>query len=118
MSLEVGVNNDSQVEVLFKESESKVSKKVDSEESVSTIKPVPDKVNQKNHSGQNSGFAKRKMFRRERKRNKMIAQGMTEEEVDAAFEKHRIKSGVKSLEQSMDEIYLFKDRLQVISYFQ
>lgn len=111
--LEVDENNDSEMEVSFKESEPKVSKKVDSEASVSAIKPVPDKANQKNRSEPNPAFTKRKIFRRERKKNKMIAQGMTTEQIDAAFEEHRKKSSVKSLEQYMDEIYSFKDRLQV-----
>ncbi|CAK9799362.1 Arginyl-tRNA--protein transferase 1 [Anthophora quadrimaculata] len=56
---------------------------------------------------------KAKLLRKQRKQNKLLAQGKPQEEIDAMFNKNKQENHAKSLEELFDEIYESNNRLEL-----
>ncbi|CAK9828360.1 Arginyl-tRNA--protein transferase 1 [Anthophora retusa] len=56
---------------------------------------------------------KAKLLRKQRKQNKLLAQGKPQEEIDAMFKKNKQENHAKSLEELFDEIYENNSRLEL-----
>ncbi|XP_076752657.1 arginyltransferase 1 isoform X3 [Xylocopa sonorina] len=56
---------------------------------------------------------KAKLLRKQRKQNKLLAQGKTQEEVDAIFKEHKQENHAKSLEELFEEIYNGTSKLEL-----
>ncbi|CAL7940449.1 unnamed protein product [Xylocopa violacea] len=56
---------------------------------------------------------KAKLLRKQRKQNKLLAQGKTQEEVDAIFKEHKQENHTKSLEELFEEIYNGTSKLEM-----
>lgn len=56
---------------------------------------------------------KAKFLRKQRKQNKLMAQGKSQEEIEAIFKESKQENQVKSLEELFDEVYNENNRLQV-----
>lgn len=56
---------------------------------------------------------KAKFLRKQRKQNKLMAQGKSQEEIEAIFKESKQENQVKSLEELFDEVYNENNRLQL-----
>lgn len=56
---------------------------------------------------------KAKLLRKQRKQNKLMTQGKTQEEIEAIFKENKQENQAKSLEQIFDEVYNGTNRLEV-----
>ncbi|KOC66094.1 Arginyl-tRNA--protein transferase 1 [Habropoda laboriosa] len=56
---------------------------------------------------------KAKLLRKQRKQNKLLAQGKSQEEIDAMFKENKQENHAKSLEELFDEVYSGNSRLEL-----
>ncbi|XP_050469410.1 arginyl-tRNA--protein transferase 1 isoform X3 [Bombus huntii] len=56
---------------------------------------------------------KAKLLRKQRKQNKLMTQGKTQEEIEAIFKENKQENQAKSLEQIFDEVYNGTNRLEL-----
>lgn len=56
---------------------------------------------------------KAKLLRKQRKQNKLMTQGKTQEEIEAIFKENKQENQAKSLEQIFDEVYNGTNRLEM-----
>ena len=60
---------------------------------------------------------KAKQIRMERKQNKLLAQGKTQEEINAMFQKKKLQNTGKTLEDFFEEIGNCANKLEVLIFF-
>lgn len=83
---------------------------------ISNLEDNSHNTSQNLESGMNSSQTpcmKAKFLRKQRKQNKLMAQGKSQEEIEAIFKESKQENQVKSLEELFDEVYNENNRLQV-----
>lgn len=86
-------------------------------ENISTLPSQPMETTKEptNFDPSKAPQKKAKLLRIERKRNKLLAQGKTLEEIDALMKKKKLKNAGKSLEDFFDEISSCSNKLEVLA---